>query len=200
MKAINLYILTRNKDSNYFEIYENTLSNSKQRVKSHEMYSLNSLVDILELYDVGIKEWEGFYYGYKIEQIGKEFDLLKISKGVEVLNIELKSDMVGLDKIEKQLQRNCYYLKHLAPSINLFTYISSNKELYKLNNNNLVKCDFHELIVCLKKIKSFESGNLNDLFKPKDYLISPINSPQQFVDHEFFLTNQQEEIKKVFLK
>ena len=44
------------------------------------------------------KELDGFFFGFHIPQIGKEFDLLKFSQ-TEVINIEFKSQVVPEEQI-----------------------------------------------------------------------------------------------------
>jgi len=43
--------------------------------------------------------------------------LIKLDKDNLVLNIELKSEEVGVEAIQNQLEKNRYYLKHLAPDV-----------------------------------------------------------------------------------
>ena len=38
------------------------------------------------------------------------------------------------------------------------------------------------------------------LFEPSKYLVSPFNSPQDFLDGKYFLNRQQEEIKNRILR
>ena len=117
MKAVNLYLLTRNRNRDFYTQYENILSarNEVLKVKEHEFENLIHLVELLCQNGVSIRELEGFYYSYTIRQIGKEFDLLKIRKNEAVLNIELKSQDVPLEKIEKQLLKNQHYFGYIAP-------------------------------------------------------------------------------------
>ena len=44
-----------------------------------------------------------FFYGFSILQISKEFDLLKIYEDGPVINIELKSQEIEIEKIEQFL-------------------------------------------------------------------------------------------------
>ena len=122
MQALNLYILTRSRKEFCTE-YENVLAcrNHVLKMREHEYETMVSLVEWLYENGADIIDFEGFYFSYVIEYIGKEFDLLKISQGNIVLNIELKSNFVNEEKKKKQLIRNQYYLKHLAPNIRLFT-------------------------------------------------------------------------------
>ena len=57
--------------------------------------------------------------------------MIKLDKDNLVLNIELKSEDVGVEAIQNQLEKNKYYLKHLAPNVQLYTFVESTKELYK---------------------------------------------------------------------
>lgn len=197
MKAVNLYLLTRNKDKDFYTQYENVLSGRSEplRVREHEFGNLIHLVELLWGRGVTVGELEGFYYGYSIRQIGKEFDLLKIHKNNAVLNIELKSQDVAGDKIKRQLLKNRYYLGCLASELHLFTFVDETGLLYTLEGDDLRVCDFDELIRALRGISVFETGDIDALFRAKDYLISPLNMPEKFAGNRYFLTQQQEMIK-----
>lgn len=201
MKAVNLYLLTRNRNRNFYTQYENILSarNEVLKVKEHEFENLIHLVELLCQNGVSIRELEGFYYSYTIRQIGKEFDLLKIRKNEAVLNIELKSQDVPLEKIEKQLLKNQHYFGYIAPKSYLFTFVDETESLYIYADEQLRLCAFDELIQVLFQFHEFESGDIDALFCAKDYLISPLNMPQKFVDGRYFLTQQQEMIKAEIL-
>ena len=80
------------------------------------MESLKKLADIFYSHEGSIEMMDGFFFGYKIPQIGKEFDLLKITDNA-CLNIELKSQDVSESKIQEQLKKNEYYLSHSNGSI-----------------------------------------------------------------------------------
>lgn len=198
MKAANLYLLTRNRDKDFYTQYENVLSDRTEalKVKEHEFGNLIHLVEILCEKGVTIRELEGFYYAYTIRQIGKEFDLLKIHKNNAVLNIELKSQNVPMEKIEKQLLKNKYYLGSIAPGLRLFTFVDETGLLYTLEGEKLRLCEFDDLIRVMRNFNIFETGDIDELFRAKDYLISPLNMPEKFVGNRYFLTQQQETIKK----
>ena len=118
INPVNIFYLTRidpNAPIEDFNQYLQVLSNSNVSLKCQERESLYRLVNLLLEHGADIDEFGGFTVSYSIPQIGKEFDLLKI--GMEsVLNIELKSEPVGQDKIASQLKRNKYYLRHLSNS------------------------------------------------------------------------------------
>lgn len=87
------------------------------------------------------------FYGFSIPQISKEFDLLKIFENDVVVNIELKSNDIALDKIEYQLRKNRYYLSHLKKKIYNFTYVDSgeNGEIYSYDGDKLLKSNIEEI-------------------------------------------------------
>ena len=45
-------------------------------MKPQEIDCLKSFCDIMKWYGCSVSDFEGFYFGYKIAQISKEFDLL----------------------------------------------------------------------------------------------------------------------------
>lgn len=202
MKAINLYVLAQIQTEKCTE-YENILSdrNEKHKVKPYEFETIVCLVAALLEAEVTVKDLDGFYFSYCIEQIGKEFDLLKIDKEKMVLNIELKSNDISEEKIRKQLIRNKYYLGHLGAEIYLFTYVKESGFLYFLEKNDILRrCHISELACCLRRFGNYEDGEICDLFRPKDFLISPLNTPEKFVSNNYFLTQQQEQVQKEILE
>lgn len=198
MKAVNLYVLTRNTEEDFISEYENVLSGREKatHIKEHEFRSLIRLVQILQEKKVTVGELDGFYYSYTIGQIGKEFDLLKLCRNDKVLNIELKSEAVSEQKIEKQLLKNKYYLSHIAQKIYAFTYVEEADKLYWLNGEKAETCEWDKLVQALKGFNHYETGDIGKLFRPRDFLISPLNTPEKFVEGRYFLTQQQDGIKK----
>lgn len=198
MRPVNLYLLTRDMDKNTYTEFENILSARKERmqIKEHEFGSLRRLVDILQEKGVTIAQLDGFFYSYTIRQIGKEFDLLKIDAPNRVLNIELKSMSVTEEKIERQLLKNKYYLGTLADRLDMYTYVEETDSLYTLQDNVLKKADFSELVCAVKSFFEYGTDNPDKLLQAKNYLISPLNMPKEFLEGRYFLTQQQEMIKK----
>lgn len=102
MKALSLYLLTRDIEDEELPVYEQVLSKRDEEIKfrREEIETIKRLVDCISD-SISLKELDGFFYSFSIPQIGKEFDLLKIETNKVVLNIELKSRMIELQKIEK---------------------------------------------------------------------------------------------------
>lgn len=141
------------------------------------------------------------YFGFTIPQISKEFDCLWISKD-SIVNLEFKRDPIDEERIRKQLIQNKHYLRPLKRSIVLYTFVASSREFFILQDDNtLSKGDANSLFNELMKIHEGElyEENLEFLFPPQNYLVSPFNSTDAFLNKEYFLTGQQEEFKKKIL-
>lgn len=199
MKKINILSLVQAYASLGEESYKNFLDHYGISIKNKEVDDLKSLLTVLyeETEDRGI--FNQFYVSYKIPQIGKEFDLLRFGKEC-VINIELKGSSTK-EKILKQLKRNRYYLGSLEKQLYGFTFVSDENKLYYLNDKDEIEeVDFSNLIELLHKQELENFDDVDALFNPSDYLVSPFNSTDQFINNEYFLTNQQEDIKSKILK
>ncbi len=202
IRPINIYALSRIRDEQAFCIVEkhDTGHDEKKRIGNHEIDSLRLFVNNLIADDIKIENLDGFFYGFTIPQIGKEFDLLKIND-IHCVNIELKSAMVDENKILAQLLKNRHYLNHLGKRLAIYSIITDKMLCYRLSmNNELIEVDFSEII---KKLKFVENGyiqKIDDLFKASQYLVSPLNTPEKFIQGEYFLTQAQEQIKRELLE
>lgn len=197
-KPINIFSLSRIHEEEPFNIVKKLHSQTtdNHRIKYHEIESLRLLTNELIRNDVSVEELDGFFYSFTIPQIGKEFDLLKITDK-DCLNIELKSDIVSEEKILDQLLRNCYYLRHLGKRLLLYSVITSNMTCYKLlQNNELAQVDFEEIVNTVHKMCVGGINAIDDMFRTSDYLVSPLNTPTRFIQGEYFLTLAQEQIKR----
>ncbi len=173
MKAMNLYTLTRVREIGDFSRMAQTLCGRtwQKGLSPHEALTLCALVDnlaecfskdtgtaeagdaIREASDDWISYFDGFWFSYTIEHIGKEFDLLKLSENRDcVLNIELKSGAIEEDRIRKQLEQNRYYLSHVGRTILSYTYVLEEDTFYCLNDHGyLKKCTEEELAQAMRR-------------------------------------------------
>ena len=89
LKAINIYTYSRIQENMATEL-ENILSQrpKKLNVKVQEFVAIKTLVDLLRNMETEIKYFENLFTSFTIEQIGKEFDLIKIDRDRLVLNIK----------------------------------------------------------------------------------------------------------------
>lgn len=202
MKPINLYAFFKAAflAEKELQVYEklNSNRNNDIKIKNREIQTLDKLISIISS-DIDYKYWDGFYYSFFIPQISKEFDLLKLGSD-RILNIELKSDYTSYEKILNQLIRNQYYLSHLNKEIIEIVFVGSENKFYKLAD-----CQLYEILACnvvqeIKSINEFYNDDIEPLFKPTQFLVSPINTPEKFISGKYFLTSHQEEIKNAILK
>ena len=195
MKEVNLIsIVNAYNKFGKKELFNNYLSFFGVSLKEREREDLKSFSDKIRAKITSLKVLEGYYLGFKIPQISKEFDILRIGKEF-VINIELKNEFTTEERIKNQLKQNKYYLSFLGKDTFHFTYVAKKDKLYKLENDDLVRTSFQELANLLSKQEVEEIENLERLFDPSNYLVSPFNSTDKFVNKEYFLTQQQEHIK-----
>lgn len=175
--------------------------------KQDELLSLNSFVrKITSLLsdnpELTTKILSDCYLGFSIPRISKEFDCLWVGEAT-IVNIELKSLDVGTDRIKKQLLQNRYYLQHLQKTVKSFTYESSTGNCYTLDpNENLSSVSINEIAKALYDIHNEElyEDNIEMLFPPEKFLVSPFNSTNEFLNGFYFLTEQQQNFKNQIIK
>lgn len=200
-KPVNLYLQSRIEDEEYFNKIDYHVSKrtDKRQIKNYEIKSLKKVVDEAIKNNIDIESLDGFFWGYRIPQIGKEFDLLKFTDN-KCLNIELKSQMVSNEQIIKQLQKNKHYLAHLEKECFFYTIVTDDMKCYMLNNENMLETiKFRNICDKIKEFKDNYITNIDDLFRARDFLVSPLNTPDKFINDEYFLTQDQEQKKRQIL-
>lgn len=205
MKKINLLMLDNIFVSNPEILLENPVKEylNLEDLKSQEKTTINRLCNVIKTTNFNHHFFENYYLNYQIPQIGKEFDLLRISDEL-VINVELKSEAISNEEILKQLERNYYYLSFLKKEIHCYTFVTEGNidKLYYFDKNvkTINEVNMSNLIDNLAKIADFNEINIDGLFEPSNYLISPFNKTAEFLKGEYFLTKQQEQIKNTVLK
>lgn len=202
MEATNLKHLSIAFNTLSDELCENILEFWGVHPKLDERKSIICLVnqlDSLSKYDRKFvyEITDKCFFGFTIPRISKEFDCLWIGEKT-IVDIELKSQPVDETKICRQLRQNKYYLRYLNKEIQLYTFVASNNLCYTLNDNDeLISSSITEIGNVLFDVhqEKIISNNIERLFSPDKYLVSPFNSTQSFLQKEYFLTNQQQEIK-----
>lgn len=198
MKQINVLSVSHAFKSLNSELHRNYFDYSNSKIKDSELVDLNSLIDEMQQVSEEHDIYNHYYLGYKIPQINKEFDLLRFGNNY-IVNIELKSTSTE-EKIIDQLRKNLYYLKFVGIEVYNFTYVSDVRKVYKLDSDELKETDLYEVIDILEKQEVNYIADINSLFKPSNYLVSPFNSTKNFLRGEYFLTQQQNEFKNNILK
>lgn len=199
-RAVNIYALSRIRNAAQFDIAERHMSlrEESSHTLSHEIESLRRLVNRFLESGVSIEAMDGYFFGYEIEQIGKEFDLLKITDSV-CLNIELKAINVGEERILEQLRKNRHYLGHMGRTLKLYTVVTDSLTCYRLEGETFSKVPMEEIV---EEVKLRAEGWIEDidaLFQASEYLVSPLTTPERFIRGEYFLTQAQDLVKRSVL-
>jgi hypothetical protein len=198
-KRINIQSLLQAKATLKNDSFDAFLSYYGVEIKLGELEDLKVMHDALTVIWNNVTIFDKFYVGYKIPQIGKEFDLLRFG-AKSIINIELKSNATE-EKIKTQLMRNKYYLSFIGKTVHSYTFVSEFKKLYVLDANDVIQeSNLNHLASLLADQELATLINPDDLFNPSDYLVSPFNATGKFLGNAYFLTNQQEDVKKEILK
>ncbi|EMQ1490794.1 ATP-binding protein [Enterobacter hormaechei] len=199
MKSLNILSLTQAHDSLPPECFHSFLNHYGINIKPAELSDLKSLVDSIYPLSGDLKVFNDYYVGYKIPQIGKEFDLLRVGTS-HIINIELKRISTE-EKIKKQLIRNKYYLSFTEKFVIALSYEADSQTLFMLNDKNDIEKISIDHVARLLFSQDLNGNQvLDNMFNPSDYLVSPFNSTKKFLSNQYFLTHQQEEIKDQILK
>ena len=198
MKSVNLFVLSRSVPDTVYQDFECALSGRDKPIKyrTEEIDLIRDVIRVFIHHKASESYYDGWFYSFTIPQVGKEFDLLRITEN-SVINLELKSRPVDEGKIEKQLIQNRYYLAHLKKEIYSFTLVRDedlNLHLFRYKKG-LIRSSFDELCEILDTEMPSTTENIEELFDPCVYLVSPINTPYRFLNREYFLNTQQSYIK-----
>lgn len=194
MKVANLISLAAAYSSLDSVLLKQYLNYHSIDIKHEEIGDLYSLVTELRSLNKQSSIFDKYFIGYRIPQISKEFDLLRIGQNY-IVNIELKSN-AELDRIKKQLIQNKYYLSFLNKPLYFFTFTSKTKRLFTLDSSdNLVETSYDNLLSVLGNQIVDPVKEINTLFNPSNYLVSPFNSTDNFILGKYFLTVHQAKMK-----
>ncbi len=193
----SLYIIRNTKNDDLINSY---LEFHDIKIKVKEYQDFIEFTD--EIFATKNATWRAFEYysfGFTIPQIGKEFDILRFGKK-SILNIELKHE-ASTEKIKEQLCKNKYYLNFLHLELHMFTFVSSTKKFYSLDQSDtLIEVNSETVVEIMNKQEIDIDIDLSRIFIPSDFLVSPFNSTSKFLKNEYFLTREQDEIKRDVLK
>ena len=196
------------KPKNLISVYQGTLAldtsglevgKEYKILKKHEIRNLRSFCDTAAAFGCDISDFDGYFVGYSINQIGKEFDLLRFGDDA-ILNIELKSELKVANKVAKilnQMKRNHYYLQFLNRPLRIYTYVENDGfYMYDQVADTAVQVDGQAVADQMQRHTVNYSIDPDQEFIPSNYLISPFNSTDKFIDGAYFLTTAQERIKE----
>ena len=202
MKPVNIFRVSRIHDERLFNIMEKheASDHDNHSIRIHEIESLCILTDALAEQGITVKDADGFYFGFVIPFIGKEFDLIKVTNRY-CLNIELKSQDVGEEQILAQLRKNRHYLTLLGREMMLFTVVTDTLACYRLSDDGeLEATDIGEIAKAVRKCCGTYHGRIDKLFRASEYLISPEEDPDRFLQGQYFLSPAQDYVKSQLLR
>ena len=202
MRPVNIFRVSRIRDERLFNIMEKHEASDHDNhiTRIHEIESLCILADALAERGITVKDADGFYFGFVIPLIGKEFDLLKVTNRY-CLNIELKSQDVGEEHILAQLRKNLHYLTLLGRELMLFTVVTDTLACYRLSDDGeLEETDISEIAKAVRKCSAAYHGRIEKLFRASEYLISPEEDPERFLQGQYFLSPAQDYVKSQLLR
>ena len=168
---VNIYEISRIRDTKAFNIVAgHQAQTGRTRTQYHEIESLRIVADAFMRAGLGVADCDGFFFGFSIPHIGKEFDLLKFT-AERCLNIELKSQPIPKRQILAQLLKNRYYLMHLGKELSLFTVVTDTFSCYKLTaDERLKEIDFSEIASVSRLFSTSYISSIDALFKASEYL------------------------------
>ncbi|EKN69278.1 hypothetical protein BABA_10461 [Neobacillus bataviensis LMG 21833] len=198
LKSVNLLSLVNAANDLSSVVYKMYKENFRIKLKENEIKDIESLVNQLNTHSRNPYIYDGYYSGYTIGQISKEFDLLRFGLS-NIINIELKTENTG-DRMKEQLLKNKYYLSFIGKEVISFTFVAEEEKLYYIDDNeNLIETDFPFLISNLLEQELESIDDIDKMFDPSNYLVSPFNSTEAFLEGRYFLTDHQVNIKKEIL-
>lgn len=183
------------------DAYEEFLKRNKVVMKEHELKTIGSFISTLKIGDYNnFLEYyfNYFFVGYKIPQIGEEFDLLRFGTNFNV-NIELKQKATD-EAVLRQLKRKKHYLGILNCQTLHFCYREEDNSIVSLGDQlELIKYSADDLMSCLEaqKVLNVTLSDADRLFNPADFLISPFNATDAFIKGDYFLTQHQYKIQQL---
>lgn len=195
-KPIDLNSLVNSYDTLSEDSFRSLLKLFNFDIRNTEVEQIGQFIQNLDIED---KYFGYFYVGYKIPQIDKEFDLLRFGENY-LLNIEIKSTLI-VEDAKEQLTKNKYYLSLLGKKVKYFTYIVDENVLYQFDDSeNFEQVEFNVLSRLLISQHIEHHTNIDDLFDPSNYLVSPFNETKRFIEGAYFLTKQQQEFKNTIMQ
>lgn len=193
-KPINLISLINANEDLTNEAFQAYIEKMGIKLRASELEDITSLVQSIKAHTGNSLVFNNYYIGFTINQIGKEFDLLRLGEEY-IINIELKKKNTG-EKIRNQLIKNRYYLQALERKVLNFTFVVDENSLYFLEEDNSIsEINFDILVDMISKQEILNIQDINNLFDPTNYLVSPFNSTERFIEDKYFLTHHQDSIK-----
>ena len=195
----------KKKNEKYYNEYElvNTyLKKYGYDFKSRELNCIKHFVELIEKSTNSniYKITDGFFMNYKLSKIGKEFDLLRLGTNYNVC-IELKFENTTIEEQKQQLITDKFYLDVLGKTVYISLECKANRFIRLLSNGKHRTISVNDVISLLEKqnIKESTKEELDKLLSFNNFIISPFNNTDRFLEDKYFLTQHQLEIKNAII-
>ncbi|MDP4469173.1 ATP-binding protein [Staphylococcus hyicus] len=146
---------------------------------------------------LNMNQKSGYFLGFKLEsKIDQEFDLLRFSEE-SILNIEMKSRLPkrGLSQIEEQLRRHKFILSIIGKRVLSYTFIRDKEKFYKIDGNNeFIETTIDDLAQNIHD-DYIRCNEIIDIDVNK-FIISPYSDSDEFLEHKYYLSQDQNDKKK----
>ena len=167
------------------------------KLKKHERSGVVALIDNLKNAGLINTQTSGFFMSVETQRgIDEEFDILRYTDN-SVLNIEIKSS-VPENGFLQQMLRHHRVLSLLEKKVLCYTYIEDTNVLYFLSGDKPIEISFDELLSSIP-IEYIDENEI-DRLDISSLLVSPYSQPKEFSSHKYYLTVQQDQIKRSILK
>ena len=171
--------------------------------RAREFRCLEETVDGYLAHDGDAADLAGMAYSYTIPHISKEVDLLKVGKDA-VLDVELKCAGVSREAVCRQLRQNAHYLGFLGMRVIALTHVASRAGAdagvwYELVGDDVREVGWERVVELVSSVGEGSTCDLDTLFRPASYLVSPVLDFERFSRGEYILSDQQQEIANMVL-
>lgn len=169
---------------------------------SDELFDLDKMTKEIINNNNDPKIYENYILGYISPSSGirEQFDVLRFSDNC-ITNIELKSSIPkeGKAGIERQLKRHKLYLSVLQNvNISVCCFVASTNEFFGLDSSeDLIDITISEFIEIVTQTNTGNHG-IRDI-DLSSMIVSPYTLPEKFKNHQYFLTDEQYNIRNKIL-
>ncbi|MCW0952483.1 DUF2075 domain-containing protein [Weissella ceti] len=199
---------TFNASPEKLDVLKNALKSHSFILKEQELKNLSEL--IRELVSHGFNDSEtSFYFGIKPPApINDEFDMF-FNNEKKILNFDFKDNTIGikpeeeikisvLEKFQRQERLLCTmqkgrYLCHVAMYVSEY---GIKYWKYSKTEKNLEEISINEVCKIFQSLGTTALNNEILNINPSDFIISPVTNTDKFLNHEYWLTEDQNNVVK----
>lgn len=214
-KELQAVFSTNNEDliESYHVLHDTgfNFKNNHPSFSRKEMHDLLAFINKISPSETETDDLNGFILGAfsKASGIREQFDVLRFGNN-NVFNLELKSERPKVKNVNEdeneairyQLEKHQQYLQiTCSGTVFVCTYLISENKFYTLDNsdsNNITEITIEELKESMSETKSLDNTPVDiDL---SSFVVSPYSDSDEFIQHKYFLTDEQKQIRDAIFK